>query len=152
MALQITSMADIFIIILVFLLKSFSSGAVSITPSQGLELAEAFTDKEQMAALSMEISETAIQVDSSPVTPLKNFRFVTKDLDENGLSNTLEVAMKRMRERQNLISKANSEVDADGKILIIADARTPYRTIKSALSSAAIHGYSDFKLVVRKKE
>jgi hypothetical protein len=38
MSLQITSMADIFMILLVFLLKSLSSGTIQIAPSKGLQL------------------------------------------------------------------------------------------------------------------
>ena len=145
-------MADIFIILLVFILKSFSSGGASINPTPGMELAEAGNTKEQVEALNMEISELAIQVDNKPVTPMKAFRFIASDLKESGISNSLDSALEAQREKQKIISGANSDVEADSKILVIADARTPYKTIKSALTSAAIHGYSDFKLVVKKKE
>ena len=38
MALQITSMADIFMILLVFLLKSYGSGVMEITNSKGIAM------------------------------------------------------------------------------------------------------------------
>lgn len=152
MALQITSMADIFIILLVFILKSFNSGGAGITPSPGMQLASAFTDKAQIEALNMEISQTAIQVDNKPVTPLKDFRFLAEDLQGNGMSQTLDTALERQKKRQELIAGANTDVEVDSKILIVADARTPYRTIQTALANAAIHGFSDFKLVVKKKD
>jgi biopolymer transport protein ExbD len=43
-------------------------------------------------------------------------------------------------------------VKVDPKILVIADQRAPYQTIKSVLASAAVHGYTDFKLAVVKGE
>lgn len=152
LALQITSMADIFIILLVFLLKSFNSGAINIMPSPGLKLPEAATTREQIQALNLEISESAIQVDNRPVTPLKSFQFDKADLQPNGISVSLDRALETQRKRQDLIAKSNSDVQVDSKILVIADGRAPYGTIKSVLSSAAIHGFSDFKLVVLRKE
>jgi hypothetical protein len=37
-------------------------------------------------------------------------------------------------------------------VIIMADQRTPYITMKSVLSAVALHGYTDFKLVVVQKE
>jgi biopolymer transport protein ExbD len=51
-----------------------------------------------------------------------------------------------------LIAQSNSDVKADKKILIVADQRTPYATLKTVFASAAQNGYSDLKLVVAKRE
>lgn len=51
MTIQITSMADIFTIILVFLLKSYSTSAVNITPSNGLKLPTAQAAEVQVVFL-----------------------------------------------------------------------------------------------------
>jgi hypothetical protein len=47
-----------------------------------------------------------------------------------------------------LIAKANTDVKVDSKVVVIADQRVPYITIKSVLASAAVQGYTDFKLAV----
>jgi len=150
MTLQITSMADIFIIILVFLLKSFSTGAVNLSPAAGMMLPQAQTTDLAVEALKVEVSETAVQVEGNPVSQLKNFRFAPEDLQAAGVSKSLIAAFDTARQRQLLIAKVNASVKVDSKILIVADQRAPYTTIKSVLASAALQGYTDFKLAVVK--
>src|SRR5437868_652994 len=84
MALQITSMADIFTIILVFLLKSYATSAVNVTPTAGLLLPEAHAGDAPIEAVRVEISKEAVQVDGLPVVKLTNFDFDKSDLQPNG--------------------------------------------------------------------
>lgn len=151
-ALQITSMADIFTILLVFLLKSSSSGAVSINPTQGLLLPQANSSQPAPEALKLEVSEKGILIEEKSVAQLKNFEFDPADIRKDGVSSHLDQHLEMARKRQSVIAKANSDVQVDGKILVIADSRTPYKTLKTVLASAAIHGYTDFKLVVAKDQ
>lgn len=150
--LQITSMADIFIIILVFLLKSFATGTVQVSPSAGVRMPVAQADVNQIEALKLEISEHTIQVEGSPVVALSAFRFQGKDLDVNKSSKALVTVLQKERVRELYIAKINNQVKVDPKIIIVADERTPYTTIKVVLASAAVTGYTDFKLAVIRKE
>jgi biopolymer transport protein ExbD len=152
MVLQITSMADCFVIILVFLLKSLATGANSVTPSAGLRLPQALAGEMNEQAVTVEISQSGVQVDNKPVSALTAFRFNPADLAENGVSKALDSALDAQKKRQELIAQSNPDVKPDSKILVVADERTPYVTLKSVLAAAAIHGFSDFKLVVAKKD
>ncbi len=152
MALQITSMADIFTIILVFLLKSFAMSPVNISPSNGMLMADAMAGDLAKDALKVEITQTGVQVESKPVVTLQNFKFSSGEILANLSSQSMNVALERERKRQELISKANVDVKLDSKILIIADKRAPYGTVKSVLASAALNGFTDFKLLVVQKE
>ena len=148
MALQITSMADIFTIILVFLLKSYATGSVNITPVKGMMLPEAQASEASVEALKVEISENAVQIEGQPVATLTAFHFDARDVDSDHSSKALGKALSQHRDRQLLIAKANSDVKVDPKIVVVADQRAPYETIKTVLASAAINGYTDFKLAV----
>ena len=141
-------MADIFTIILVFLLKSFAVGSMNVTPAQGLLLPEAQAAQANFEALKVEISETAVLIEGKPVAMLEGFRFKAAELSKNGTAPALSKTFKRERERQVLIAKSNSDVKVDPKVVIIADQRAPYSTVKSVLASAAVYGYTDFKLAV----
>lgn len=153
MALQITSMADIFTIILVFLLKSYTTGAVNLTPTKGMQLPEGQVAEAAVEALKVEISENAVQVEGQPVTTLKKFVAEGGDLVQaNGSIKSLNSALEKERKRQLLIAQANSDVKVDPKIMVVADKHVPYSTIKSVLASAALNGYTDFKLAVIKGE
>lgn len=151
MELQITSMADIFTILLVFLLKSYSAGT-TIAPSSGLILPNAFAAESPVEALKVEVSEKAISVEGQPVTNLVKFGFDSADMKANGVSTSLSAALEKERQRQLLIAKANSDVKVDSRIVVISDQKVPYSTIKTVLASAALNGYTDFKLAVIKAE
>src|SRR4051794_15409637 len=123
MSLQITSMADIFVILLVFLLKSYATSAVNISPTVMLPQAQA--GETPVEALKVEVTDKAILVEGQPVTPLTSFAFGSADIEGNGTSKTLNKALDRERQRQLLIAKANSDVKVDAKILVIADQKAP---------------------------
>ncbi len=148
MSLQITSMADIFTILLVFLLKSYSTS--SITPTRGMLLPQAHAAVAEAEALKVEVDPDSVLVEGQPVAALVNYRFKPGDLMGNGASKSLQSVLAQSRNRQLLIAKANSDVKVDPKILILAGKEAPYSTIKTVLASAALHGYTDFKLAVAK--
>lgn len=141
MALQITSMADIFVIILVFLLKSYSVEGLAYEPSVPLTPPTAKGRIEKSDGLKVEISSKAIALDGKNVSSMNAFRFSPKDVDSNGASNTLRRALSA--------SKANALSGAKGpKLMVVADEGAPYETIKAVLASAASEGYLDIQLAV----
>ena len=156
MVLQITSMADIFTILLVFLLKSFSTGISNITPNQNLTLPIASARENVEEALKIEVSENAVMVDDHPVTSLKNFAFDAGDLEANGTPRSLNSALIAYRSREHAEAgktrEPSSTTSSDGhdaqRILVLADQKTPYSTLKSVMTTAAIQGFGVFKLVV----
>jgi hypothetical protein len=89
MTIQITSMADIFTIILVFLLKSYATSSIQIQPSPGLKLPIADSADAQLEAIHVEVSERSVQIDHQPVAVLANFRFENSDLLNNGISQSI---------------------------------------------------------------
>lgn len=152
MALQITSMADIFTIILVFLLKNYATSVININPAHGLTLPRAASAGAQVVALKIEIVPDAVSVEDTPVLELNQFRFDPKDLQAGGVPLPLREALKQQKKRQVLIAKANRDVKEDSKVLVVADRKAPYGTLKSVLAAAALEGYADFNLVVEKKD
>jgi biopolymer transport protein ExbD len=137
MNLQITSMADIFTILLVFLLKSFSVGAFQIAPSAAITLPQAKAQERSVQALRVEVGQNAVFVDGRAIARISNFSFSPSDLEKDGVSRSLVSSLKKVEGQ---------------KIVVIADQRAPYATIKTVLASAAVQGYTDFKLAVTNVE
>lgn len=140
MDLQITSMADIFVIILVFMLKSFTAGGTPIETSQSIQVPNAKGRVEEAKALKLEISQSVVAIEGQSVMRIRDFSFAASDLESNGSSRSLQAALSGVR-------KKNSESPSQ-KILVVADQRAPYATIKAVLASAALQGYTDIKLAV----
>jgi biopolymer transport protein ExbD len=144
MQLQITSMADIFTILLVFLLKSFSTGINNVTPANELLRPEARASDQVKEAMKLEISQNVILIDEQPVTTLNNFGLDATDVESDGTLRSLNVAFTREKAKRD---PASSDYEAT-KLMILADQRTPYGTLRSVLDSAGHNGFVDFKLVV----
>jgi hypothetical protein len=117
-----------------------------------MKIPEASQLQSPVEAIQIEISETLVQVEKKPVTPLKNFQFNAGDLNSQFFSNSVSAVLQKEKKRQQLIASANPNVHLDAKVLIIADSRTPYGTLKAVLGAAALQGLSDFKLVAIQSE
>jgi len=157
MALQITSMADIFTIILVFLLKSFSTGVSNISPNN-IVLPESHSQDEIVDMLKIEISPSAILLDDRPVTLLSEFSLAQGDVEENGTARSLNTALISHHEIERQSSNTQTTVIQEeemadpnspvaSRVMLLADQKTPYGLIRSVLTAANNSGYSEFKLV-----
>src|SRR5437763_25035 len=75
LTLQITSMADIFMILLVFLLKNYSTNLATISPTEGTRLpVSAESQGTIKEALKVEVSKDFITMDQKQIVGLKNFQ------------------------------------------------------------------------------
>ncbi len=137
MALQITSMADIFMILLVFLLKNYSQTLTSLAPVTRAKLPIAMTSTSPKDSLKIEIGETALLVDGKPILELRNYETIPGELPEHGHSGALYKVLMSQRKK-----------NYDSNVLLFADEKVPYATIKRVLASAASSGFVDLQLVV----
>lgn len=145
MTLQITSMADIFMIIIVFLLKTFSTGALDISASANMTLPVAAQTDEVKDALKVEVTATAILLNSKPVLELNAFVADT-DMDQAGGFTKLTEAFSK--ERKKMESTGQRDLASDSVVLVLADQKAPYRILKSVIASGAQNGFVDLRLVV----
>lgn len=139
-SLNITAMADIFTVLLVFLLKSYASGAMAITTTAQLDLPTAKNQNEAVEALKIEISPDHLVVEGQPIVDLKDYKFPTDDLLPVGISKKLFENLKSLKEKAEI---------QDSRVIILADKGTPYASLKVILTSAAGMGLTDFKMAVR---
>jgi biopolymer transport protein ExbD len=157
-ALQITSMADIFTILLVFLLKSYSVSAIDIDVGKEISLPVANGGTESVEAMKVQVTETGITLEGEPVVKFEKYIPHGGDVSKDGTIPELVKALRKEREKQRQIASASVKQgtkpeDAvrknfDSKLLVIADKKVPYRLLKNVLASASEMDFTDFKLVV----
>lgn len=146
MDLQITSMADIFVIILVFLLKSYSVEGIAYEPSIPVNPPVAKGRVEASSdSLKLEISQKKVALGGKGVLAMNDFRFASKDIDSNGASLSLRRAL------STTLATA-SKGPKGAKLMVVADEGAPFETIKAVLASAASEGYLDIQLAVAHAE
>jgi biopolymer transport protein ExbD len=159
MGLQITSMADIFTIILVFLLKSISGGA-TLEPTAEMNLPNVeVPDKDSIRdTVKIEISKNAVLVDTKPVMTLYNFLIdsrapasavVTEGLGANAnLAAQAGVSQSVLKALMEHRTKGGAGENGNTRIVVMADEETPYSTLKAMMNTAAVAGYVDMQLIV----
>ena len=141
-ALQITSMADIFMILLVFLLKSYASSVSNVAPTAHISLPEISKTKGEVKdTLKVEIADNIVLIDTKPAATLKNFEFEPTEDGPGGIS---PAVLKILNEQRKL----RPEPNMDSSLIVMADQQTPYATIKRVVASAASAGFVDLQLVV----
>ncbi len=146
--LQITSMVDMFTIMLVFLLQSQSTSSTNITTDQKLKLPASTSTTEPIEALRVVVTEEAIFVESEKILDLQNKNINPKDLDpkDQNLASSLHQALLVHANRSRDIASKNETVQFDGHVIIQADEGLHYKLLRQVMYTCSAAGYADIKL------
>ncbi len=153
MKLNITSMMDMFTIILIFLLKSYSVSPVNITPNDNLSLPTSISKEEPEEGVSLLILKNKIVLNKDDVAPLVNGIISTDVLDKSGRNIIpLANALKTAKGKTDRLEKLTDNYEFKGTIIIQADRTIPFKTLKKVLFTTGLSGFRDFKFVVMNDE
>jgi len=152
--LNIYPMMDIMMIILVFLIMQFATSAASvIQESPELKIPFSSAEVSTADALPIQISRNEIAVEGKRILALREGN-VDPNYKQGGTNGFLVVPlfklMKKSAERQKLIAEKNPQRPFEGKVLIVADKRTPYRTLTEVLYTLGQAEFKQLKFVVNK--
>lgn len=149
--LQITSLIDTLVIILVFMLMSLGSSNVNIDVASNIRLPASYQGAELAQALKLVAKTDGIYVEEEKVAPLQNALALAGSTAEDGKKIVpLFQKLSKLALDNQKAAKA-SGVKFEGKILLQADKSIPLKTIKQVLYTAARAGYNDFKFAVLKQ-
>ena len=140
--LNITSMTDMFTILLVFLLQTFASGEVNIDPVSGVRLPQSTTEKNPVDGVKLSISPTELKFDQKVVALVKNQNIDTASIDPND-SNFIKPLFDELQK----FNKDNEKMAKTGKVLLQADQELPYSTLRKVMYTASMAGFPKLKLV-----
>lgn len=140
--LNITSMTDMFTIMLVFLLQSFAAGEVNIEPVAGIRLPQSSTEKNPVDGVKLSISPTELKFDQKVVALVKNQNIDNASIDAND-SNFIKPLFDELQK----FNKDNEKLAKTGKILLQADQELPYSTLRKVMYTASMAGFPKLKLV-----
>ncbi len=151
---QITSMVDMFVILLVFLLKSYSTSPVIITPSEGMTLPASTSSKDPVDALKLMVSKTGVFVEDKKIIDLTDGVVDVKDVDPSDTQfiRSLYTELDGQASKTRTIASKNETIEFDGKVLMQADRGLNYETLRKVMYTAMMAGYSDVKIAVLSKD
>lgn len=152
--LNIYPMMDMMTILLVFLIMQFASGAAEIVQSEELQLPTSTSQVDAAQALSLVISSSEIVVEGQRVLALRNGK-VDPSLKQGGgtgwLITPLFNNLKQHRDRLKMIASRNPQRAFRGEVRIIADKRTPFRTLGEVIYSLGQSEFGALRFVVLKQ-
>jgi len=144
--LNLTSMMDMFTIILVFLLKTYSTDGMLIQPSEFLTLPTSTIEKSPEVALDLVISKEWIMVNHEPVVTVAEV-VASGGLIVPGLKEKLEVYAREAKRMEELYGTKFS-----GKVTIQGDKEIPYQLLVKVMATCGKSDYPNMRLVVYKRE
>lgn len=151
---QITSMVDMFIIILVFLLKSYSTSPINITPSEHLRLPQSSASTDPVDVIKLIVSKNAVFVEENKVAEITNGEFDKTQVDtsDKEFIRPLYQELDKKAQQSKELSKLNETVEFDGKVMIQVDRDLPYSVLKKVMYTSMLAGYYDVKFAVVSKD
>ena len=151
MGLNIYPMMDMMTILLVFLIMQFAAAQADVVQSADLQIPYSTMQVEPAEAISVQISRNAITVDGVQALPLRNGT-VDPSLKRGGgtgfLIIPLEARMRTERDQAKLIAARNPQRPFRGEVRIIADKRTPFRTLAEVIYTLGQTEYKQLHFVV----
>ncbi len=171
--LQLTSMMDVLVIILVFLLKSYAASNHSFTTVPGLQLPISASQEMPADSLQVIITPEGMTFEEARILDFvqnaaaagtgafdAGYSFKKTDLDDGGLKIIpLYDALMKAKEKAELLRAKSKARDAqgnplpfEGMLAIQADKRVQYDTVRRIMYTAALAGYKTFRFLATKRE
>lgn len=169
--LNITSLLDVMVIILVFLLKSYTASTLILNPAKGVHLPTSASPDDPRDSHMLAITPEGILLENERVIDFaksagdvadaqgSEYRFHSNDLDEGGLRIApLYDALRALRQKSEVLrtkSAARAEgrpISFSGVLAIQADKLVSYRVLRKVMYTAGAAGFRTFRLLALKKE
>ena len=147
--LMITSMMDMFTIILIFLLFQFSEKPETIHLMKDIELPKSTAKMDHQETIKLVLTQKGLHFDNDLIARVKKGRVVGLDPQNPQTS----VLYQRLLAQ---FAKGAMETEPDEKepknhILLLCDKRHSFKTINSIVKTAALAGYPNFQFAVLKE-
>lgn len=145
---DITSLLDILVILLVFLLRSYNSSGVTMNVPQGIELPRSESQTINNPGVMIQVSKDKIWVDNETI--LSSEDTSTKVYDQGGrriipLYNEL---VKKKEQIEQVALRAKNAKPFSGIANLIIDKSVKYNYLKKLMYTCAEAGFKEFKFVV----
>jgi biopolymer transport protein ExbD len=136
-------MVDVFTVLLVFLLKSYSAEGTLTAAAQNLELPSSTSTIAPQPTITITISEDTLFVEDERVGALAAFS------EQDGpYIPALGAALASRVEKARLIAGSNRSVTFQGRVTILGDKDTPFATLERVMFTAARSEFGDIALAV----
>ncbi|HEX7045563.1 MAG TPA: biopolymer transporter ExbD [Burkholderiales bacterium] len=141
--LNLTSLMDVFTILVFFLLVNQSSVEV-IEPPKEIKLPDSVVEAKPRQTVTVLVSANAIMVQGEPVVSVADV------LAQKG-ENIPPVEAKLQELRKNIIGINTATVAKSNEVTILADREIPFKVLKRLMATCTSTGYTRISLAVTQK-
>ena len=141
-ALNITSMTDMFTILLVFLLQTYSTSDSQIIPEKDVNLPISSVEATPAKTLSVSLSRKELKIDGRTIASLDDGQFAAGDLESHD-TNFIKPLFNELSKLEKDTTSAGAK---DGNILMQADSSLSYQVIRKVMYTASMAGFPKLKL------
>jgi biopolymer transport protein ExbD len=142
---NLTSMIDIMVVILLFLLKSYSASGVLVTPAEGIELPTSTVTNEPIKVLSLVVTNEGVYEDLSEKADRLIEDFASLQNDEYVELPQLGAFLNQVQDRSRSLGREDRHT-----ITIQGDKTIPYRWVLKIINTCAGAGFDKVDFVVLK--
>jgi len=149
--LNVVNLIDMFVIIIIFLLKSYSASTeANIVVSPKLKLPLSSTDKEIKEFVNITVTKDEILVEKKPVARIVDGKIEGIPQNEFLIPTLYDELMKR-KEKILKVQEYNPDVQFKGEINLIAHESVPFSIVKKIMFTAGQVGFGEFKFVTQRE-
>ncbi len=141
--LNLTAMVDVFVVLLVFLLKSYSAEGNIITANEELRLPASTSTLAPPLTLKVTVTQEGIYVEDRRVADVADPSDPV-DLLLPGLARELEHQVERSR----FIAGLNPSVKFEGRVTILGDRALPFTVLERVMYTCSVSGFGEIALAV----
>ncbi|MFN8944678.1 MAG: ExbD/TolR family protein [Pseudobdellovibrionaceae bacterium] len=142
--LNITSMTDMFTILLVFLLQTYSATEVQIEPDALVRLPSSNSDANPTPGVKLTLSKAELKMDKTVISKLEGAEFMSSDLEarDNEFIKPLFAELQKIN-----AGKDEKDPQKVTQILLQADRDLPYNLVRKVFYTASMAGFPQLKMI-----
>jgi len=141
--LSLTSLMDVFTILVFYLLVNSSSPEVLTTPKQ-LKLPDSTIETKPRETLVIFISPTEVTVQGEVVA-------LVSDIEASQGQNVAAIAASLLRANESVIGTSTRAVAQSREVTLLADKSVPFSVVKKVMSTCTSEGFEKISLAVTQK-
>ena len=144
--LQLTSLIDIFTVLLLFLLKSLVVGGSVVTPFPGITLPPSSASESFKESPVLVVTTSQVVVDGAAACATDDVAQSTRlKIDP------IEAALAELRLRSERLAEKSANRRFEGKLIIQADEAIPFHVLQKIMYTSQTVGFYDITLAVIQK-
>ena len=144
--LQLTSLIDIFTVLLLFLLKSLVVGGSVVTPFPGIDLPPSSADGSFRESPVLVVTKEQVVVDGAAACATADVEASTQLRIE-----PVEAALAELRAHSDRLAEKSESRRFEGKLIVQADETIPFHVLQKIMYTSQTVGFYDITLAVIQK-